>query len=498
MKKRLFALFLVLTLVLSGCQGLFACKNHSDDDNNGLCDKCQVSVLVTFDFYTVNDLHGKIADSADNEGVDELTTYLRNAHLTDENVILLSAGDMWQGSAESNATRGQLAVDWMNDLGFTAMTLGNHEFDWGEEFIKSNAQQAEFPFLAINVYDANTDQQVEYCQSSVLVDSGNAQVGIIGAIGDCYSSIASDHTKNIYFKTGAELTQLVKDESDALREQGADFIVYLLHDGYGQTRGDEVKAISSSQLKGYYDISLSEGYVDLVFEGHTHQAYLLRDEHGVLHLQNGGDNDGISHIEVTLNTANGNENIYQKELMSIDYFKAFKDDPIVEQLMEKYADDLAHVQEVLGTAKRKFTGSQMCDIIAKLYYETGVEKWGNEYEIALGGGFMSIRSPYDIEPGTVTYGMLQTIFPFDNELVLCSIKGKDLLDRFINTDNTRYYIYENTAITDNIDPNGTYYVIVDSYSSTYKSNRLTEIERYGKPYYGRDMLAEYFKNGGLN
>ena len=39
-------------------------------------------------------------------------------------------------------------------------------------------------------------------------------------------------------------------------------------------------------------------------------------------------------------------------------------------------------------------------------------------------------------------------------------------------------------------------MIVDSYSSTYKSNRLTEIERYGEAYYGRDMLADYFKNGG--
>ena len=165
--------------------------------------------------------------------------------------------------------------------------------------------------------------------------------------------------------------------------------------------------------------------------------------------------------------------------------------------MEKYADELSLVQEVLGTAKRKFTGSQMCKIIAQLYYETGVEKWGAEYDIALGGGFMSVRSPYDIQPGKVTYGMLQTIFPFDNELVLCSIKGRDLIDRFINSNNNRYYIYKNTAITDSIDPNGTYYVIVDSYSSTYAPNKLTEIARYGKAYYGRDMLADYFKNGGL-
>lgn len=502
MKKILLSILLVLALVLSGCQAPAApdstvCQSHADADDNGLCDTCQVSVLVTFDFYNINDLHGKIADSSDNEGVDELTTYLRNADFTDDHVILLSSGDTWQGSAESNSTKGQLAVDWMNDLGFAAMTLGNHEFDWGESYIESNAEMANFPFLAINVYDRATNQRVDYCDGSVMVDTPDGQIGIIGAIGDCYSSIAPDHTKEIYFKTGSELTALVKAESEALRQQGADFIVYVLHDGFGQTKGSTEKSISSSQIRSYYDISLSNGYVDLVFEGHTHQSYLLRDEYGVIHMQNGGDNDGISHVEISLNTANGNSNVTVKELISIDYFASFQDDPIIQELLDKYADVLVLADEVLGTAKRKYTGSQMCNIIAQLYYETGVEKWGDNYDIALGGGFMSIRSPYDISAGKVTYGMLQTIFPFDNELVLCSIKGQDLLDRFINTDNNRYYIYQNKAITNNIDPNGTYYVIVDSYSSTYRANRLTEIERYGAPYYGRDMLADYFRNGGL-
>ena len=496
MKKTFIALLLVLTLLLSGCQGMFACK-HADIDNNGLCDDCRESVVVTFDLYTINDLHGKIADSDDNVGVDELTSYFKNAKLADENVILLSAGDMWQGSAESNFTKGKLATDWMNSLGFTAMTLGNHEFDWGEEYIEANAELADFPFLAINIYDRETNEQVEYCSSSVLVSADGMQVGIIGAIGDCYSSIASDHTQGIYFKTGAELTALVKAESEELKKQGADFIIYVLHDGYEQSKGTSVSTVKSNQMKNYYDISLSDGYVDLVFEAHTHQTYMLRDEYGVLHLQHGGDNDGISHVEITLNFANGKNSISQRELVSADTYGSYRDDPLVEDLMAKYADALVKVNENLGTAKRKMTGQQMCKIIAQLYYETGVEKWGDEYDIALGGGFMSIRSPYDIQPGKVTYGMLYTIFPFDNELVLCSIKGKDLLDRFINTDNTRYYIYENTAITGSIDPDATYYVIVDSYSSTYKSNRLTEIERYGAEYYGRDMLAEYFKNGGL-
>lgn len=209
--------------------------------------------------------------------VDELTTYLKNAHANDQNAVLLSAGDMWQGSSESNMTNGLIMTDWMNELDFAAMTIGNHEYDWGEQYIEENEELAEFSFLAINIYDRNTNALVDYCEPSVMVEGDGLQIGIIGAIGDSYSSIAVDKCEDVYFKVGTQLTSLVKAESDRLRKAGADFIVYMLHDGYGSTNIGSVTQVTSSQIRSYYDISLSNGYVDLVFEGHTHQGYMLKD-----------------------------------------------------------------------------------------------------------------------------------------------------------------------------------------------------------------------------
>ena len=230
MKKSLLLVVLCFALLLTGCTQSSqseqvleptetepppteepGCLEHVDENADDICDECGNSVIITIDFYNINDLHGKIFDGELHPGVDEMTTYLRNAQATKDNVILLSSGDMWQGSAESNLTNGALTTEWMNDLGFAAMALGNHEFDWGEDPIAANAELAEFPLLAINVYDPDTDAQEEYCQSSVIVQCDGVQVGIIGAIGDCYSSIASDHTKDVYFKVGDELTRLVKE-----------------------------------------------------------------------------------------------------------------------------------------------------------------------------------------------------------------------------------------------------------------------------------------------
>ena len=106
-----------------------------------------------------------------------------NKKQTDDHVVLLSTGDMWQGSAESVLSNGKIIIDWMNELGFEAMTLGNHEFDWGEQVIKDNALVADFPFLAINIYDNNTGALAEYCRPSVVFDRGDIQIAIIGAIG---------------------------------------------------------------------------------------------------------------------------------------------------------------------------------------------------------------------------------------------------------------------------------------------------------------------------
>lgn len=472
---------------------------HKDADNNEICDICKSSVIVVFDFYSINDLHGKFADADSNIGVDEMTTYFKNALKTDQHAIFLSTGDMWQGSSESNMTKGKILVDWMNQLDFTAMAIGNHEFDWGEEYIASNAEFAKFPFVAINIYDRTTKQLVDYCTPSVMLDRDGLQIGIIGAIGDCYSSIAVDKCDEVYFKVGHELTNLVKKEADRLRHEGADFIVYLLHDGYGNSQSG---SLSSSQMSSYYDASLSDGYVDLVFEGHTHQGYRVVDEHGVYHLQNRGDNKGgISHAEVAINSVTLQSTVRTAELVQNYTYQNLEDDPIVAELMKKYEKEIAGANRVLGYNSRYRNSDFLLQTVAKLYYELGEKTWGNQYDIVLGGGFMSARSPYNLPAGEVTYGDLQGILPFDNQLTLCSVKGRYLKSKFLETNNDRYYIHcgdYGNSIRNKIDPNATYYLITDSYSAYYAPNNLTVIAEYDPNIFARDLLADYIEAGGFD
>ena len=295
------------------------------------------------------------------------------------------------------------------------------------------------------------------------------------------------------------MTTLVKNESDRLRAAGADFIVYVLHDGYGQSGSSY---LNPSQLASYYDPSLSDGYIDLVFEGHTHQGYRLQDEHGVYHLQNRGDNKGgISHVEIAINAVTMDSSVRTAELVSTYTYQNLEDDPLIQQLLDKYKDLISPANRVLGYNSRYRNSTELQQTIAKLYYEVGEKTWGDDYKIVLGGGFMSARSPYNLSAGEVTYADLQAIFPFDNQLTLCSIKGSYLRSKFLETNNDRYYIHcgeYGNSIRNQIDPSATYYLITDSYSAYYAPNHLTVIAEYDATVFARDLLADYIEDGGFS
>ena len=458
-------------------------KEHTDKNDDGTCDDCGEGVLEIVDFYAINDLHGKFLASDNQPGVGGLTTYLKEAQEANPNAILLSSGDMWQGSSESNLTKGKIINDWMSEMDFVSMTLGNHEFDWGESYIAENAEEASFPYLAINVYENSTNTLVDYCQPSVMIERGEAKIGIIGAVGNCYSSISSDKVSEVHFKTGSALTALVKAEANKLRAAGADCIVYSLHDG---TSG--------------YDVSLSDGYVDVVFEGHTHSRYVNQDTNGVYHLQGGGENKNISHATLVVNIATNSVKTEKAEAIASSIYGQKAEDQIMQTLKTKYAAEIAKGYESLGYNNRYRDDSELEALVAQLYLEKGLERWGEQYNIVLGGGFLRTRSPYNLYTGEIYYSDVQTIFPFDNQIVLCSVSGYKLKSAFIETTNTDYYCAYSTygnSVKSSINTNATYYVVVDTYTSQYAYNGLTEVARYDETTFARDLLAKYIENGGM-
>lgn len=459
--------------------------DHQDENHDGTCDNCLGSVIITLDFYAFNDLHGVFNDAQSNPGVDELTTYLKNAYADDSAYeIVLSSGDMWQGSVESSSNKGALMTEWMNEMCFVSMTLGNHEYDWGSQYIAQNAALADFPFLGINVRDNRVDSA--YCDSSVIVERGGVKIGIIGAIGDCLSSISGEFTDGLTFATGKELTDLVKAEATRLRAEGCDFIVYSVHEGSEMSS----TGVQYADKLDYYDMELSNGYVDLVFEAHTHQDYILKDKYGVYHLQAGGYNSGLSYVSVSYNTITDHYDVKTADTLDQRVYgdATLEDDEIVGDLFEKYFPEENPYTDVIGYNNAERNSNEIADTVARLYLEKGKELWGDQYDIVLGGGFLKCRTPYNLAGGKVTYSQLFSLLPFDNDLVLCEVTGSQLKRIFIHSNNRNYHCAYDPDLV--IDDHKTYYVVTDTYTSFYKYNMLTEVERL-ENHYARDLLKDY-------
>lgn len=440
--------------------------------------------FVNLEIFALNDNHGTVKDGDSGLGISKTSTLLKTYPKNINNALYVSQGDMWQGGAESNATKGKLMTDWMNQLGFVSMTVGNHEFDWGTSYVSSNAALADFPFLGINVFDRVTNQRVDYLDPSVIVNKNGAKIGIIGSIGDCYSSIAPSMVSDIYFKVGSDLTNLVKNEATRLKnDEKCDFIIYSTH------FSDE-----------NYDLTISD-YVDIVFEGHSHENYIRTDAKGTYHIQSAGYNRTIGYIDLTINTTKDTFVINKiNPIYTLDY-SSYANDQAAESLFTKYANEINAVDEVIGYNIRQRNSTYLRRLVASLYLEEGIKSWGSEYNIFLAGGYLSCRDPYNLYEGNVKYADLYTLFPFDNPLVLCSVSGYYLESVFINSTNNNYYISYSDYGNDNqysVDRYQTYYVVVDSYTSEYAPNHLTEIVRHNPlNYYARDMLAEYARNGGF-
>ena len=449
---------------------------HADNNKDKLCDHCRMQVVVELDFYSVNDLHGAFVDTDSHPGVDEFTTYMKQKYQdTSSYEILLSAGDMWQGSVESSSNKGALMTEWMNELDFVAMALGNHEYDWGSAYIAKNSQAAEFPILGINIRE--NGKMPDYCQPSTTIERGGVKIGIIGAMGNHVSSISGEFNKNLQFLTGYSLTTLVKNESTRLRqEEGCDLIIYVLH-------SDEDD----------YDYSLSNGYVDLVFEGHTHTSYINTDSYGVVHIQSGGYNEGVSFVNIAYNLIDDTYKVETKTNLSSSVYGAssIQDDPFVMQVYKKYFTGDDPYTTVLGKNATTRSSSVIGQEIANQYLEFGQEYW-SEYNIVLAGGSLNTRPPYKLYSGDVTYAELFTLLPFDNSLVLGKISGSKLRQRFINSNS---YSVATSSSMPTIKDSATYYIVVDTYTAYYAYNGITVVDRYDN-YYARDLLADFIRGGG--
>ena len=248
---------------------------------------------VTLSIVGTTDLHGRVFPSDGRGGLAQLGGYLRNLRavraVDGGAVLLLDAGDTFQGGIESNLSEGALVVDAYNALGYDALAIGNHEFEYGaldtasgdgeppdmRGALKAAAAGARFPFLAANLIDEATGRPVGWpnVRPSTIVDTAGVRVGIVGVM--THDGLTKTLAANVQGLGTAALAPTVEAEARRLRQRGADVVVVLAHAGGGCARFDDPADLASCDDDAeIFRLArqLPLGLVDAIVAGHSHAA----------------------------------------------------------------------------------------------------------------------------------------------------------------------------------------------------------------------------------
>ena len=424
----LFLFILLITFTLSAC-GVDPQPNEKTELED-----------IALTIYTLNDFHGTIEENGNMAGIYKIGDFLiKEKQKSPETTLIISAGDMFQGTAVSSMTRGRAVVDAMNIIGFDAMTLGNHEFDWGIDVVlkyqdgKEENGEVNFPFLAANIIDKKSNELIT--KPYTIVEKSGYKIGIIGIIGsDQTKDILASYVENYEFTD--EITAIKKYTKVLRSEEKCDIVIISAH--------------CDTQDYGNKLSSLSDDYkIDAIINGHTHQAYYgelnFGDREAPLpYVQSGCYGQYVGKIVLQLN---GKERkVINASANNLKAKTTCKTENIdIKNAISKYSKEMEVSKEVLGvsgeTVYQNEGGKWAANVIAT--YEDAV------VGIINSGGIRRNGFPLEIDKD-ITYGDIFEIMPFENKIKVVSIKGYEL-EKLAN--------YSGLFISDSLSKqNGTVYI----------------------------------------
>ena len=250
MKKSSLFVLASIVVVLGAIVGVLAARNFNQR-------------RTTITILHVNDSHSYMEPIRTGEyagwgGDLERAAYIDSVRAADgrDNVLLLHAGDFWQGTSYFTEFGGTVEIQAMNALGYDAATLGNHEFDNGLEALGERLASLECPVVVCN-YDFSPFEMGKYIKPYVIVEKAGKRIGIIGVLCKLKDMVAGDIADRV---PSFDMIPTVQKYADQLHEE-CDLVIALTHIGYTEHNpGDITDPMLVAATRN----------IDLVIGGHSH------------------------------------------------------------------------------------------------------------------------------------------------------------------------------------------------------------------------------------
>lgn len=415
------------------------------------CDDIRLNILFT------NDIHGGIdavpATFMNPEyppplgGGASAAAYIKyvrqKAKENNESVLLLDAGDFFQGHPIGTMSHGEAVIKYMNMVDYDAMAIGNHEFDAGYDQLKKTLSLAEFPIVCANIVTEKTGEIIPECIPYIIKDIQGIKIAIIGlCTKETVMMSFPAHIEGLKFLPVAETAEKYIKE---VKEKGADIVAILAHLGIpydvkSAYQRDIVDGHINDPERYWPDNAMHLAYkvegIDMLFCGHIHKGYQKPWEEPNNHtllFQNYAYGSNMGHaiikIDKETKTISGYElpTYLDGDLLTLFEEEFIPDKEVKEKILKMQVEAEKGMDDIIGEALIHLSrGGGAQSLIGNTVLDAILEETDADFSFLNLGG---IRD--DINRGPVTYRDIFDVLPFESQIVTIDVSGallKEILE----------------------------------------------------------------------
>ena len=384
-----------------------------------------------------NDVHGRIVEEKGVIGDAKLATVIeKEREKGNQTTLVVDAGDAFQGLPISNSTKGEARAKILNEMGYDAMAVGNHEFDFGLDEAKKYKEILNFPLLSSNTY-VNGARLFE---AATIVDKNKDVEGdefvVIGVTTP--ETATKTHPKNVkgvtFTEPIAEVNKVIEEIQAKALAEGKDYKHYVVLAHLGVDTTTPVEWRGSTLAEALSKNPLLKGKRVTVIDGHSHTVESTTYGDNVTYNQTGSYLHNVGRITYKSRQLLGNPS----QIPAADAKKLEANPKIaamVKEIKEKY--DAENAVEVVSKSPVELNGDRenvrvretnLGNVVADALYQYGQTGFSHPTDIAVtnGGGLRETIA----KDKPITKGNVIAVLPFGNTITQIQVTGQQVLDMF--------------------------------------------------------------------
>ena len=387
-----------------------------ESENVELKDETKESNKITI--LHTNDMHGRFKSDDKVIGIDTVSAIKKSI----ENSILVDAGDTIHGLPFVTLSKGQDAVDLLNEAGYEFMAPGNHDFNYGYErlmelfknSVKLKSGENKLKLLAANVKKGGKSVFEPNSIKEMQVNGKTVKVGLFGlSTEETAYKTNPNNVKGIDFTSPIDAA---KEQVKELEDKGADIIVALSHIGTDE----------SSETTSYDVINAVDG-IDVYVDGHSHTTFNEgKKVNDTLLVSTGEYLSNLGKVELELNDENEIVKATASLISKEQALSVTPDKKVTEKINEISSKQEEVLSEVIGTNAIELDGKRESvrvkeTNLGNLITDAMLNETNADIAITNGGG---IRA--SISKGDITKGDVVSVLPFGNYIVTKKLTGAQI------------------------------------------------------------------------